>query len=223
MEPPINKSPEQIISDANANIEIEPDVLTLDRIEETMRDIRNVRENQISELQASNLENQRIVATLQREIAQLGTVKEQNAVLVEALGGYTLVAQNDNIFKLLSRKSVELDALQVSIAKTLNDLESSINSLKLNKSNLTQEHMLQRERVRKLLTDPQGPDGLLDQDANVLKINLYRNLGVRIESEEGKDDQILVQDNDKTSVLKVEKKYSEYFVSNYVWDRLAHD
>ena len=68
---------------------------------------------------------------------------------------------------------------------------------------------------------------LKNPDSKAIKINIYKNLGVEIESgEEGetenKQDKVIIynKETNLSSILNIDDKYSEYFITNYIWDRL---
>ncbi|KAK6457711.1 Spc24 subunit of Ndc80-domain-containing protein [Scheffersomyces xylosifermentans] len=237
-------TPEEIIDQAIESIEIDPELLTLDRIEETIRDIQRIRDDKIARLTEANQELQVTVKRLNHELSLLIKISDYNYDIIRNLtqvadhhGGE--IRKSDNIFVALNKKSIELDNIKVSIAKNLNDLESSINLLKLNKSKLQKNLEELKVKIANLFNDPfddrnreksTNEEDLLNQDSSILKISLYRNLGVRIENfnedskadEETANDHIIIHNKEKnlTSVFKVEPKYSDYFISNYIWDRV---
>lgn len=238
----IQGTPEDIIQQSIDSIEIEPELLTLERIEETIGATKTLRQNKIDDLVAQNGQLEHAVATLSNEIELLHRISDYNHEVIRDLSTFSDSAhvsvsefdKSENIFKVLNKKSGELDNIKVSIAKNLNDLESSLNTLKLSKSTLLTELTTLKshldEQFSKYLQDPYGDtlaenDRLVNQNSHVLKINLFRNLGVRIEnfneSEEDKDRIVIYnKETDLSSVLKVDEKYSDYFISNYIWERL---
>ena len=61
-------------------------------------------------------------------------------------------------------------------------------------------------------------------NSSSMKISLYKSLGVHVEDFDGESDKIIIFDRgtDLTSVLPVDEKYLDYFISNYIWDRLGN-
>ncbi len=59
-------------------------------------------------------------------------------------------------------------------------------------------------------------------DSALLKLRLYRSLGVTFEGDDPEHLKILVRSADKESVhtLQHDNNYSDYFVANYIWDSL---
>ncbi|KAK6205351.1 Spc24 subunit of Ndc80-domain-containing protein [Scheffersomyces amazonensis] len=251
----IQGTPEDIIQQSIDSIEIEPELLTLDRIEDTIQSIKAIRDEKIETLTNNNSKLANTIGQLNQEIRLLTKVSDYNYEIIKNLttihnlrGINTIedINRDDNIFKVLSKKSIELDNVKVVIAKNLNDLESSINSLKLNKSNLLKEIDQLRTKLSNIFNNDlekssstsgnsqEQRDDILEQDSSILQINLFRNLGVRIEtfdndiadelvdSDKKSLDHIIIHNKgtNLTSVLKVEPQYSDYFISNYIWERL---
>lgn len=130
---------------------------------------------------------------------------------------------NKNIFNVMNEKSIELDNLKLSLAKNLNDLESQINSMNITKKDLMEKYELVKMKNDNLIND----NILKNPDSKAIKINIYKNLGVEIESgEEGetenKQDKVIIynKETNLSSILNIDDKYSEYFITNYIWDRL---
>lgn len=221
-------TPEDIIQQSIDSIEIEPELLTLERIEDTIDSIKRLRRTKIDGLVNTNSKLEQEVASLTNEVNLLHKIGDYNYEIIRDLSNikqYSIseIDKDENIFKVLSKKSIELDNLKVAIAKNLNDLGTAINSLKLSKSNLETELESLKTKLAQQFDNLELPDdGLMNQDSNILKINLYRNLGVRIENFGEGSDRIVIynKETDLSSVLKVEEKYSDYFISNYIWDRL---
>ncbi|ABN65764.1 predicted protein [Scheffersomyces stipitis CBS 6054] len=237
----IEGPPESILQQTIDSIEIDPELLTLERIDDTIRLIKNARDEKIDQLEKSKKGLEVTINQLNNEISLLNKISDYNYEVIRnitEIAGYsnTQINRDENIFKVLNKKSVELDNYKVVIAKNLNDLESSINFLRLNKTNLQKNVDELKTKINNLFNNPfddseANDDDLVNQDANILKINLYRNLGVNIDNfddENGENDTVTTndhilihnKDSNVSSVFKVEPKYSDYFISNYLWDRL---
>ncbi|CUM63778.1 uncharacterized protein PRCAT00001362001 [Priceomyces carsonii] len=220
-------SPDEIIQKSIDSIEIEPELLTLQRIEETISSTKQLRQNKIATVQDNVRVLSKQLNSLKNEMDVLQKISDYNYEILSKLGNESTLGkgEKDNIFKALKKKSVELDNMKVSLAKNLNDLESSINSLNLNKNTL--EHQIEELKIKfdNLIN---SSINTINQDSKILKINIYRNLGIKVESFdsdllEGRDkDQIIIynKEADMSSMLRVDEKYSDFFISNYIWDRL---
>lgn len=219
----LHEKPEELIKSSIESFEIEPDLQTLNRIEDTISKTDQERLNKIEVLQASIKKAAGEYKTLQEEFEAL----QKSSTLADTLKSLGNdeesedISEEDNIFKSMNKKSIELDNLKVSLAKKLNELERQINSLNIEKVNLTKQQ-------EDLVNDNENliNNSLLNNfDSKIMKINLYKNLGVLIESGENQDtedDKIIIYNKfaDLTSILKVDEKYSDYFITNYIWDKL---
>lgn len=224
--PPVmlHEKPEELIKSSIESFEIEPDLLTLNRIEETISKTNLERANKIEVLQNNIKKASGEYKTLRDEFEAL----QKSSTLVETLNSLgngeeegEKINGHDNIFKSMNKKSIELDNLKVSLAKKLNELERQINSLNIEKVNLTkQQQDLVDENENSI-----NSNLLSNFDSKIMKINLYKNLGVLLESgedEQSENDKLIIYNKfaDLTSVLKVDEKYSDYFITNYIWDKL---
>lgn len=218
-------TPEEMIEGAINQFEIEPELLTLQRIEETVGDTQKLRQTKLDAIQSKILSLSKQYNTLSNEVELLNKVSDYNFEILSKIGTENISEADQNIFKLLKKKSTELDNLKVSLAKNLNDLESSINSFNLSKNNILKQIDLSTAKLDQLISSNLT---LNSQDSKVLKINLFKNLGISIEnfqedeSTSSENDLVIIYNKktDLTSILKIEAKYSNFFISNYIWDRL---
>lgn len=213
---------EEIIQKTIESLDIQTEVLTLERIQETIKTTEQSRQSKIDGLKTANDDLNKTISRLNNELLLLNSVNDYNSEIILNLTTFKDKSQpetlkNENIFKLLNRKGIELDNLKVTIAKNLNDLDSTINSLRSSTNSLTDDLRETREKLANLVSRPVNGE----QDSTILKINLYRNLGVRVENFDG-NDEVVIQDkkSSESSVLRV-GDYGDYFVTNYVWDRLG--
>ncbi|CAX43439.1 kinetochore protein, putative [Candida dubliniensis CD36] len=142
---------------------------------------------------------------------------------------------DNNIFQMINKRLNELDNLKVIIVKELNDLETNLNNLKYKQNNLYESMEDINDKLDKLLNDI-DKSGIIDQDPSILRINLFRNLGIKLEntphnnnnnnnnttrSDGDTDDCVIItDDNNNVNILNIEPKLSDYFISNYIWDKL---
>ncbi|CAI5756701.1 unnamed protein product [Candida verbasci] len=161
------------------------------------------------------------IINLNTEISNLSKINDSNLDFIKKYSKKnSAIDKNGNIFSVLQTKSIELDTLKMSIVKEITELESLNNSLtyKLNK--------LKQEREEKSDKDKVVTDEFIieDQDLVVMKINLNRNIGVRLETlKKGDDEDVLILTDleNKSDLFKVDSKLSDYFISNYIWDKLG--
>lgn len=68
----------------------------------------------------------------------------------------------------------------------------------------------EEEETKKILADPTAR-------ANILKLKLFRSLGVVIDI---KTEQVFIEELDKLDILKLNEGYSKYFTTKYLWERI---
>lgn len=208
-----------LIDSTIEGFETQPDIASLARIAESLKKTKDVREIKIERLNKQ-------VDTLQREVDALGSeikaLSQPNSALLEQLSEFGAAAvpkDDESIFKVMNSKSIELDNLKVSLAKRLTDLESVINQMDMVKVNLARRSdEVTRQKEQSLATNI-----ATNFNSNSMRISLYKSLGVHIEEVDDGDDKIVVFGPTKnlTSVLQVDEKYLDYFISNYIWDKIG--
>lgn len=222
-----HEKPDKLLLSSIESFEIEPDLLTLRRIEEVINKTNQYRSNIIEnyETKLNTMKNE--FQSLMSEITLLTKVSGINYENLKLLGNGDEESMGDlsnkNIFNVMNEKSIELDNLKLSLAKNLNDLESQINSMNITKKDLLEKYELVKMKNDNLIND----NILKNPDSKTIKINIYKNLGVEIESgdegeNENKQDKVIIynKETNLSSILNIDDKYSEYFVTNYIWDRL---
>lgn len=213
-----DESPAKLVQESIDGFEIEGDIYSISRIERLIADTKLLRANAIEnhESRIKQLEHEH--NTLINEVKLLTRVSGINRDTLNLLGTQKLPEDtDDNIFSAMNRKSYELDKLKLTYAKTLNDLESQLNSMRIQKSSLEQTHTKLAQEIDDIVSE----SVINNPDSRVMKINIYKSLGVSIEPS-GNGDKIFIynKDSDVTSVLDISDKYSDYFITNHVWDRL---
>lgn len=215
------EKPDEIVLTTIEIYDTKPDLDTLRRISEVTQQTKDLRDSKIEELQ-----RQVDVLTKQaRDTSDdLRTLSGPNPAIMDTLssmGEPLKVNKDTSVFKVMNAKSVELDSLKVSLAKKLTDLESSISHLNMQKVSLarTSEEVAQ-QKEQALATNISA-----NYNSNSMKISLYKSLGVHIEEQADEDDKVVVfgRAKNNTSVLQVDEKYLDYFISNYIWERLGDD
>lgn len=222
-----HEKPDKLLLSSIESFEIEPDLLTLRRIEEVIDKTNQYRSNIIEKYESKLNDMKNEYNNLVAEIKLLTRVSGINYDNLKVLGNGNEEsmkdANNRNIFSMMSEKSIELDNLKLSLAKNLNDLESQLNSM-----NITKKDLMEKYELLKLENDNLINDNILkNPDSRAIKINIYKNLGIEIEEgtgsdNENKQDRIIIynKETDLSSILNIDEKYSEYFITNYIWDRM---
>ncbi|GAV26838.1 hypothetical protein PMKS-000294 [Pichia membranifaciens] len=116
-------------------------------------------------------------------------------------------------------------------ARSLTSLNMEINSLKLSyNEDLKRLDELETELAKlndkfishtaNLQIDPDSTDSkAVDENANLIKLKLYQSLGLKF-NQETREVLILNKSKNSVSLLKIDDTYSEYFISNYIWDSI---
>lgn len=211
--------PDTLIDSTIENFLTQPDIDSLARIAENLKKTNELRETKIE-----NLRNQ--ITSLQSEVDALrGEIKamsQPNSAVLEQLSEFGVAAlpkEDESIFKVINAKSTELDNLKVSLAKRLTDLESVINQMDMVKVNLARHS----EEVSRQKEQALASNIATNFNSNSMRISLYKSLGVHIEELEDGNDKVVVFGPTKnlTSVLQVDEKYLDYFISNYIWEKIG--
>ncbi|KAF3987570.1 hypothetical protein FT663_04387 [Candidozyma haemuli var. vulneris] len=213
----LGSQPQELIYSTIENFETEPDITSLSRISETIVKTEEKRNAKLDRLQKGITALEEQLAEAKSKLESLNQPSDAFKEQVSGLGKSPL-DPNENTFQLINTKSGELDSMKVTLAKQLTDIESQINQLHMTKMNLTKqkdEFLQQKEQALAVSVAE-------NHNSSSMKISLFRSLGVHVDSAE-KSDKIVIFDEKKnqTSVLDVDEKYSDYFISNYIWERLG--
>lgn len=108
---------------------------------------------------------------------------------------------------------MEINSLKLSYnedLKRLDELETELS--KLNDKFISHTAILQ--------VDSNSTDSkVVDENANLIKLKLYQSLGLKF-NQETREVLILNKSKNNVSLLKIDDTYSEYFISNYIWDSI---
>jgi kinetochore protein Spc24, fungi type len=191
------KSHADLISHCITNFIIQPDRAALSRISESTSTIREMRSMRIA-----NAED-----ALRRLARQHATLSTQHK---ELTSGYDSVDH--------AKEIMELDTKKFRIAKGANDaegenerLQTEVDRLKMRLAELEEQGVEGDERARRTREA---------DDPMVLKLWLYRNLGISIEVDEsGEYKKAIVGDQRKgdVHVVNVDPKFSRWFYADYFW------
>lgn len=198
--------------------QITPELTSASRIEESIAKINQQQDDILDRHTQSILALQKEHQSILNEIKSLTDPKSTSPEILHQLD-VTGSSANEDLFKLFEKKSSQLDDSKVLLAKRLNDLESQINTMKIMITRLNESLDRLNTKSENLLNE----NLLQNPDSKIMKINLYKSLGLLIESvNEQENDKILIynKENDLTNILNVNDKYSDYFITNHIWDKL---
>ncbi|WPK23459.1 hypothetical protein PUMCH_000700 [Australozyma saopauloensis] len=212
-----NESPAELIRMTAGGFAIKPDTLALEQIARLLDETAQLR-HQKEEALRQELESEQ--AELQRLSAEMAETQRPGADLYELLGveENRRDPENDDIMRLFRARLLELDNDKIALAKQLTELQSVVNQLKQTRLQLQKR----QEELQRLKEDAVQSNVAEHYNSTSMKIALYKKLGVHVEST-SEGDKILVIDKltNQASVLEVDPKYSDYFISNWVWDKIA--
>lgn len=192
----LEETPSNLIRSTIENFQIEPDLATLDRITENLDLLAEKRSGRTNE---------------QRDI--LKNLSAQKKYLEASV--HQLEHSDQRIKIQTSFQQLEQD--KFNIAKSLTDLE-------INQSILNTNLSILNETYEKLVLDE---DNLLNNEVNenfdsvVLKLKLFKTMGIVIDTKSDPNKLVVYNKvQDAVNVLTVDDNYSNYFITNYVWDAL---
>lgn len=218
-----NESPAELIRMTAGGFAILPDTSVLEQIARTIKETvqkRCLAEDALkTEIAAAEAENERLST-------ELNEANRPGPEIYDLLGVEKSKQdpENDDVLRLFRAKLLVLDNDKIALAKQLTELQSIVNQLKQSQLQLQRR----QDELKRAKDDAVQSNVAEHYNSTSMKIALYKKLGIHIESVNlGADgsyvDKILVIDklNDSASVLAVDQKYSEYFISNYIWDRIG--
>lgn len=212
----------KITSEINSQDELQ----LLEEINNSIKNLDQIRKSKINELstRTTTLTNQINIIT--KEINELNRINDENYSKL-LIPETSPIRKSSNIFHIILIKKQELDNLKVEIIKESQLLHTSISNLTLEERNLINKLNELIEKINRI--DEDNSKIVSEQDPSMLKINLYKNLGIKLEtgnshnSDDGDNDDMMIitnQDDNTSNILKVEPKLSDFFISNYIWDKL---
>ncbi|KAL1956909.1 hypothetical protein VTO42DRAFT_6656 [Malbranchea cinnamomea] len=196
----LEEDPATLIQHTIANFNIQPDKLAVTRINDSLSTLQQSRELRIREAETALRKLSRALHTL--------TAQHNETV-----------AAHDPARHAASM--VELDTKKFRIAKEASELE--IESEKL-------EGELEALKARLAELDAQGLEG--DEmarrereadDATILRLKIYRSLGIDVEADEnGNYNKAIIRNSKKgdVHVVNIDPKFSRFFYANYFWQTM---
>ncbi|EEQ92481.1 kinetochore-associated Ndc80 complex subunit spc24 [Blastomyces dermatitidis] len=196
----LEEDPATLIHHTIGNFNIQPDKLALTRITDSLSSLQQSRDLRTREAEIS----------LRKLARNLNTLSAQHA---------DNVSSHDPARHAAS--IVELDTKKFRIAKAASELE--IESERL-------EGELEMLKARLAELDAQGLEGdeiarrerELD-DSTILRLKIYRSLGIDVESDEaGNYNKAIIRNSRKgdVHVVNIDPKFSRFFYANYFWQTM---
>ncbi|KAI9718554.1 MAG: kinetochore-associated Ndc80 complex subunit spc24 [Candelaria pacifica] len=197
----LDEDPATLIHHTIGNFNIQPDKLALGRINESLSTLQQARDLRVREAESALKKLARNFSTLQSHHSE--TVSSHNAA--------------DHASQILS-----LDTQKFRIAKTASDLE-------IEGERLEQELEGLKGKLQELemqgVEGGEGERGKRElEDETLLKLKVYRSLGIDIESDNAGNYNKAVIRNDKKGdvhVVNIDPKFSRFFYANYFWQTMA--
>lgn len=196
----LDAEPAELIQHTISNFNLAPDRAALSRIDESLCSVREMRDMRIQ-----NAED-----ALRKLSRQQATLSSQHR---DAVSGHDSSRHASEI--------VELDTKKFRIAKQASELEVESERL---------EAELERLKMRLTDLEEQGVEG--DEtarrareadDPTVLRLWLYRSLGIQLEQDEAGNHNKAIIGNAKKGdvhVVNIDPKFSRWFYADYFWQNM---
>lgn len=88
--------------------------------------------------------------------------------------------------------------------------------MKLQKMELSNEAKEVQEPALRMV----GGEHLFDKE--LILLNLFKNMGLRLETVDEKD-QLIIHDSNSLHAVAINSNYGDYFTSNLLWDKMGAD
>ncbi|KAI5963309.1 spc24 [Candida pseudojiufengensis] len=225
--------------------------LAIEQIQSIINNQNISNSNEIAKTNETIVNLKREIELKQNSLQMLNKVNDINYELIQT---YTSSISNsqqqqqqpqinnsENIFQLIKSKSIEMENYKIKLIKELQDLTSSINNLNSNEIKFKNEINKINNKIENSINEFEknlnlNSNELLEQDLTILLINLYKNLGINLESskkstvdspieneeflDEPEDIMIIKGKDDNVTALPLEARYTEEFISNFIWDKI---
>lgn len=199
----------QLVAEAIEALDPNPDMACADAVVRGFKKVRQLRAAEIEQLTAERDTLQRQLhetlaqgpaesgETLRRELAELGVVAAGDAA------------------SFILQSVTQLEQLAAQLAQDTAETEHKVAELRARKIRLLQRKK-QLEQQQELELEHETAD------LSAMAVTLFKRLGMFLDTLRGKD-RIVVVDvpSNSSAVLEVEDKYSDYFITNYIWDHIG--
>jgi len=196
----LDEDPATLIQHTIGNFNILPDKTAVDRIQDSLGTLQQARQLRIREAETALKKLSRTQTTLTHSHA-------------ETLSSHSSTTHASNI--------VDLDKEKFRIAKSAGDLEIESERLDSELENL-------RARLQEL--EMQGVEGdeatrqkRESEDPTVLRLAVYRSLGIDVEADkEGNYNKAIVRNSKKgdVHVVNIDPKFSRFFYADFFWGKM---
>lgn len=206
----LDESPADLVSQTVSNFNIAPDRHTLSRIQDSLSTLATARSLRLSESEQS-------VRKLARNLSLL---TNQHRELISGGADGSDGGEGGAVSKHAAEIS-ELDTKKFRVAKMASEAEMEVERL---------EGELERMRERLAVVEAEGVEGGEEGrrqrewgDATVLRLKIYRSLGIDIEPDAaGNYTKAIIRNNKKgdVHVVNIDPKFSKQFYANYFWNTM---
>lgn len=196
------EDPSSLLQETRSNFSITNDTESLDRISSNLTQLQSTvkeklvtKQRRVDQLQVDFEAFQSVVETLEDKRKGLMSDAEQQN-------------KNDALLKLVD----EMEKLEQELVTMRSELDQGMGQL-------IRGPLADLETEDEEQNSEQEPEDLTLR-ANILKLKLYRSLGVILDTD---NNQALIRqgnDESKLDVLPLEDDLSDYFKTKYIWDRL---
>ncbi|EGW33243.1 uncharacterized protein SPAPADRAFT_50142 [Spathaspora passalidarum NRRL Y-27907] len=225
-----DKSGNGILDDIINRLNAQNEQQLIDSILVSIDNLKRDREEDIATITNHNTQLKEEIEQLQRKISLLYEFNDstfeqvQNIATVDGLNDRFGFTKNDEIPRVLKSIFNKLTDLNISISKELTDLEQIIISYASERNRLEKENDDLLIKMNQVYEENRNRE-VTAQDANVTKLALYRNLGIKLENSNGNKDEepdtIVIQKGDHVNMLKIDPDYNDFFITNQIWSHLA--
>ncbi|KXX82169.1 putative kinetochore protein SPC24 [Madurella mycetomatis] len=199
----LEEDPSTLIRHTIANFNIAPDKTAVSRVSESLSTLQQARELRLREAETS----------LRRLARSLGTLSSQHA---ELTASHSSAEHASEIARL--------DTQKFRIAKAASDLEMETERLQAQLAELNARlQELELQGVEGGVGDGAGAGGLVEDEV-LLRLKVYRSLGMEIErdSKDGEFSRVVVRNDRKgdVHVVNIDRRFSRFWYANYFWQSL---
>ncbi|KAI9935011.1 hypothetical protein ASPWEDRAFT_54056 [Aspergillus wentii DTO 134E9] len=196
----LDEDPATLIHHTVGNFNIQPDKQAITRINDSLSTLQQSRELRISDAESA-------LRKLSRNL------HSQNSQYEEAVAAHDSGKHAEQI--------VELDTRKFRVAKAASDLEVESERLE-GELEMLKERLADLEAQGLEGDEPTRRERELD-DATILRLKIYRSLGVDIEADDaGNFNKAVIRNSRKgdVHVVNVDSKFSRFFYANYFWSTM---
>lgn len=189
----------ELLRETLDSFSIETDVETIDRIQESLKILKSEREQEIK--------------ITKQELSKLSSVLENANENINELN-------NDPKRLKIKEKIKENSKKELELSKNLKSLGIEKQSLNTQLSHLIDVFTKLENELNSVKSISIDEDEELN--STVLKLMIYRKLGLKLDMK-SKTAIIFNKEKNLTDFLNYgDEEYSDYFISNYIWDRIGN-